>query len=756
MLSNQTLMDTDPCYLIKHFWRVNSDFCWLASSREGDKKLNKLTKRQHIYVYVVTFCVTLCFLFPQIATAQTVDILDANLREAINEALGKAPDARITMEEMETLTRLEAHNANIRDLTGLEFATRLEEINCNNNLISDLSPLTDLVNLRVIELRDNVISDLSPIAGLISLEWLIVPHNSIPDLLPVEGLINLVGLAVEDNLISNLSPISGLIKLERIWLHENPPIDLSPLEGLISLRSIHSWGTPIVSSLSPLVKLPKLQVIDICGGGISDISPLVNAIGLKELAFAGNEIWDLSPLANLTGLTRLNLENNEIADVSPLAGLTNLTSLNLQNNEISDFSPLDVLPASVIINRHINPGFTPTAPKIEGPWLWVIAPTGGMLGSKAAASGRDFLAEASGGQVRELEIATEGATAGEWVGDKAWTVGKLSRKGGNNINDLVNAAALATDNINYHVAYGSIALEASRQQQAKMFVGSGDAVKVWLNGVLVHNNPIDRDADDYQENFPVTLEQGTNILLVAVYEGEGWWSGFFGFDTDTEYRVNIPNPSFVVVGGLRVADINSDGVVDILDLILVARDFNRNKPINQRTDVNADGTVDILDLTLVARSMDPALSKAAPVARAANSGISPSMIQTWIAHAQIESDGSFVFQQGIANLQRLLALLIPEKTAVFANYPNPFNPETWIPYHLAQASDVRIRIYGTNGALVRTLDLGLQPAGIYQQQARAAYWDGRNQFGESVASGVYFYTLTAGDFTATRKMLIQK
>ena len=715
-----------------------------------------LAKRKHIFVYTFTLCATLFFSLLLTATAQTVNIPDANLRAAIAAALGKTPGATITAAEMATLTRFEAHDANIRDLTGLAFATNLEEIRCNNNLISDLLPLTDLVNLRVIELRNNAISDLSAIAGLISLEWLIFTHNSVADLSPVEGLINLIGLAVEDNLISDLSPISGLIKLERIWLHENPSMNLSALEGLISLRSIHSWGTPIISSLSPLAKLPKLQVIDICGGEISDLSPLVNAIGLKELAFAGNEIWDLSPLANLTGLTRLNLENNEIADVSPLTGLTNLISLNLQNNEISDFSPLDVLPASVIINRHSNPGFTPAAPKIEGPWLWVIAPTGGVLGSKAAASGRDFLAEASGGQVTELEIATAGATAGERVGDKAWTVGKLSRKGGNNINDLVNAATLATGNINYHVAYGSIALEASRHQRTKMFVGSGDAVKIWLNGVLVHNNPVDRDADDYQEDFPITLEQGTNILLVAVYEGEGWWSGFFGFDADTEYRVNIPNPSFVVVGVLRVVDINSDGVVDILDLILVARDFSRNKPINPRTDVNADGTVDILDLTLVARSMDPALSNAAPVARATNGGISPAMVRTWIAQAQLKSDGSLVFQRGIANLQRFLALLIPEKTAVFANYPNPFNPETWIPYQLAQASDVRIGIYGTNGALVRTLDLGHQPAGIYQQQTRAAYWDGRNQLGEPVASGVYFYRLTAGDFTATRKMLSRK
>ena len=132
------------------------------------------------------------------------------------------------------------------------------------------------------------------------------------------------------------------------------------------------------------------------------------------------------------------------------------------------------------------------------------------------------------------------------------------------------------------------------------------------------------------------------------------------------------------------------------------------------------------------------------------------MIQAWIAQAELENDGSLAFQQGIANLQRLLASLLPENTALLPNYPNPFNPETWIPYHLAEPADVTLHIYAADGVLVRTLVLGYQGAGIYESRARAAYWDGKNEVGEPVASGVYFYRLTAGDFTATRRMLIVK
>ena len=98
----------------------------------------------------------------------------------------------------------------------------------------------------------------------------------------------------------------------------------------------------------------------------------------------------------------------------------------------------------------------------------------------------------------------------------------------------------------------------------------------------------------------------------------------------------------------------------------------------------------------------------------------------------------------------------PKETVLLSNYPNPFNPETWIPYKLSENAEVTVTIYAIEGSRIRTLTLGHQPAGTYQSKNRAAYWDGRNALGEPVASGLYFYTLTAGDFTATRKMLIKK
>ena len=109
----------------------------------------------------------------------------------------------------------------------------------------------------------------------------------------------------------------------------------------------------------------------------------------------------------------------------------------------------------------------------------------------------------------------------------------------------------------------------------------------------------------------------------------------------------------------------------------------------------------------------------------------------------------------ITNITKAPSVL-PAETSLLPNYPNPFNPETWIPYQLAKPADVNVSIYATDGKLVRTLALGHKQAGIHQNKSRAAYWDGKNAQGEPVASGIYFYTLTAGDFTATRKMLIKK
>ena len=228
----------------------------------------------------------------------------------------------------------------------------------------------------------------------------------------------------------------------------------------------------------------------------------------------------------------------------------------------------------------------------------------------------------------------------------------------------------------------------------------------------------------------------------------------------------VPAAPSIPVGGITsfsettrrdlFSDVNGDGHVDTADLLLVSNYIGQTGSVDPRVDVNGDGSVTIADLVLVAQYLGQSTHWSAPGAVVVPAGLKYSTVAGWIDQARVENDGSLVFQQGLAKLEYLLTLIIPEKTALLPNYPNPFNPETWIPYHLAAPAEVTLTIYAIDGRVVRHLDLGHQAAGYYQSKARAAYWDGRNNVGERVASGIYFYTLTVGDFAATKKMLIRK
>ena len=807
---------------------------------------------------------------PERSPGTVVHIPDPNLRAAIAEALGKNPNAPITVEEMERLGKLDARNRGIRDLTGLQFATNLIRLNLRDNQISDLSPLAGLINLRELRLDHNFtgISDLSPLAGLINLEILDFSFDTVSDLslLPLAGMTRLKYLHFTDCNVSDLSPLAGLVNLESLGFNRNNVSDLSPLAGLVNLKFIGTWGHAI-SDLSALAGLTKLEEINFCGGNISDISPLAGLTGLKELYIAGEKVSDISPLAGLDGLTRLSLSGNNISDISPLADLTNLKWLNVENNEISDFSPLDGLRESIKLIWYANPGFPEGGPKIEGPWLWLT------LYGERLYSHLDLIQKATKGKLTEIEVATNGATEGKSIGDAIWTSHRLSLTRWN-IRDMLQ---LSTRISTPGVIYGAVSLYSPQEQDTTMYVGGDEGLKVWLNGTLVYERYNDLGSGgDYTDFFPVTLQEGRNVLLVAlpladiyvgfepgteytvlnagvsyalsptpihtgdtftldilaenVFDMAGWQfdiafdrnaleaidvsegdflkqngastlfqggsinngagkitggsavrlapSGVSGSGTlvqvsfkakrGGETKLTLQNFQFATITGdslpagpheitvsiegqLAAGDVNRDGQVTVADMILVAAQLGKRVPAGTAEDVNGDGIVNMLDLLFVAQAID---SPAAPVAVGRN--IDAAMVEAWIAQGRLEDDGSLAFRQGIENLQVLLRSLIPEETALLSNYPNPFNPETWIPYQLAQSAEVTLTIYDMNGEMVRRLAVGHQVAGMYRSRSRAVYWDGRNQLGESVASGLYFYTLTAGDFTGTRRMLILK
>ena len=269
-----------------------------------------------------------------------------------------------------------------------------------------------------------------------------------------------------------------------------------------------------------------------------------------------------------------------------------------------------------------------------------------------------------------------------------------------------------------------------------------------------------------QEKLPTTVDFALDTAwfrakaTVFGHRNNAWIiSGYhdgLGYDNDTPKDISLGTPGYpheIIVG-----DANGDGSVNILDLVLVASRIGQSG--ETVADLNGDGTVNIQDLVVIANGLGNiaaapsaevlTVAKVEQWLKLAKQNVSTRPIQTSL------SQQKFSYERGIQVLEDILRILKPNTTALLANYPNPFNPETWIPYQLATASDVRITIYDGFGILVRQFDLGHQSAGLYQTRDRAAYWDGTNALGESVASGIYFYTLKTDDFSATRKMLILK
>ena len=209
-------------------------------------------------------------------------------------------------------------------------------------------------------------------------------------------------------------------------------------------------------------------------------------------------------------------------------------------------------------------------------------------------------------------------------------------------------------------------------------------------------------------------------------------------------------------------DVNRDGVVNILDLVLVAQEFGQKPSRNPRADVNKDGQVNVLDLVLVAGALGEDAAAAPNAFDISDSKVATPKEVIAINQALNVLEGISETSDGVEAAIRLLRLWLTHltqtvtETKLLPNCPNPFNPETWIPYQLAEGADVTLFIHDTGGRLVRQIPLGFNPAGYYLTRSEAAYWDGQNQNGEQVSSGVYFLRFVAGRFSASRRVVVVK
>ena len=205
-----------------------------------------------------------------------------------------------------------------------------------------------------------------------------------------------------------------------------------------------------------------------------------------------------------------------------------------------------------------------------------------------------------------------------------------------------------------------------------------------------------------------------------------------------------------------IGDVNSDNEVNIFDLVMVASEFGKIEE-NLKGDINLDGLVNIFDLVLVARNFGKSFAVAPSIVQKIR--LNSDEIQNIafaIDHLKLNNSHSDDEETILHVLESILTKTLPKQSQLLANYPNPFNPETWIPFRAAKDGNASVTIYDINGTIIRLLPIGYVLAGNYLGPDKAIYWNGKTDAGEYVSSGTYFYRIKLVDYTETRKMVIVK
>ncbi|MYA69368.1 T9SS type A sorting domain-containing protein [Candidatus Poribacteria bacterium] len=266
-------------------------------------------------------------------------------------------------------------------------------------------------------------------------------------------------------------------------------------------------------------------------------------------------------------------------------------------------------------------------------------------------------------------------------------------------------------------------------------------------------------AQQDQKRIHFGLAQNEKVSELTIH----WPSGIVQKLTD----VSVNQVLHVVEKGVQTSlpgDVNQDGQVDVLDILVVVAHFGENPPTNPRVDTNKDRQVNLDDLVwiieIIEENQNGAAAPTPDVISNRISALSAADIDLLYAFYQKIEEMSEDATQ-IEQVRRFLRHLLmpvedPLQTKLYPSYPNPFNPETWIPYQLAEDTEIAIRIYNTEGKTVRTLFAGHQASGYYLDRSRAAHWDGRNELGEQVASGVYICELTTPTFKQTKRLVVLK
>ena len=642
-----------------------------------------------------------------------VQIPDPNLATAVRNALRITSSTRLTQQAMQQLRTLNVYRREVKNLTGLEYATGLTELKLSENQIQDVTPLRELTQLRELHLHVNRIQDITPIATLTELRELRLRDNQIRDVSPLAGFTKLRVLWISGNLIEDTAPL-------RTLLTRNPNLELDieiPPPARVVQIGIGQhppmyWIDADAGTLHRLINdtvenfLPNVQ----------------NATSLAVDMDSGKLYWT-EKTDNRTGrIRRANLDGSNVQLVKTLTSVPHGIALDAAGGKLYVTNAYGKVQRLNMNGSNFQPNLIT---ELNAPNDIVVDSTGSniyWIEQTSERSGRIRRANLDGSNVQlvkaltslPLGIALDPSQNKIYVTNAYGKVQRLNTNGSDFLPNLITGLDTPKD-ISVDVAHSQL-----------YWTEKGSIRRADLNGA---------DIQDVVTGLgsPGSIVLGTAAMIPVER------------DTPTEPVV------------YAATDVNQDTKVNKTDLLLVVTALGENPPANPNFDVNADSTVNIADVLLVIEELDDPVAAAAPTHEWwLETSLDPALLAAQLNILRAENDGSAKYEQAIAFLQGLFASVRPIKTQLLANYPNPFNPETWIPYELATDTNVKITIYNTQGGVIRTLELGYQTAGYYTDREHAAYWDGRNALGEPVASGVYFYQLTTPSFQQTRRLVIVK
>ena len=626
----------------------------------------------------------------EVTVGQSVSIDDRNLLAVIEAKLGKKPGAPITPTNMQTLTVLRGENKNITNLTGLEFAINLLELDLSNNQISDVRPLASLKKLEALDLSNNQISDVRPLASLKKLQVLDISNNVVP----LAGLKNLtLGFPhkttnVHGSTVYNYADGKKTVLIKGLELGKWDPKasdytdnrqNKPPLNGkyfqIYKQPSNHTCGHTSALMLSHYygVKLCQnlgvgLELFDNLAKGSADdeCSDIVESV-YPDLSSPESKLVFCVPVLSDAVYKFIpgTLPHEEALGLKKIFPFS--TEVRHGNGNAGD--------QKTFLEEHISQSRPPIIfLKLEEYFFhWVL-----VVGYDTQTD-HFLIADPSGyfkwwawdsqpdcGPSLQQAWSLTYFDDSKCLGGFKWEIGELAAKG------------LLYTGMQYFAVFPTEAPPYHHLESQTFRIKTGGA---WnpLNKEYEWTWKLEGIGKGKVVNYKTSFAREMNTVV-----------------TETVGTEKSTGNQIITIEGEPIED------TDLLDPLI-------------------PDTMDI-DMFLTVYYESPLFLRVVTSPPAPSIVLSASSINT---------------------------ILLP-------NYPNPFNPETWIPYQLAKPADVKLTIYDINGRIVRDLDLGHQRAGIYQSRARAAHWDGRNAQGEPVASGLYFYTLKAGEFSATRKMLIRK